>query len=42
MTALSKLPAGFGDLSGQAAFKIEFEAAADTEARGRLATRVDD
>ena len=42
VTALSKLPAGFGDLSGQAAFKIEFDTASDSEARGRLATRIDD
>lgn len=42
VTAHSKLPAGFGDLSGQPAFKIDFEAAADVEARGHLATRVDD
>lgn len=37
----SRLPAGLGDLSGQAAIKIRFEDASDDETAARLATRID-
>jgi hypothetical protein len=38
----SRLPDGLGDLSGQAAFKIDFEPLPEAEARVNLARRVDD
>lgn len=41
VSSSSRLPDGLGGLSGQLAIKISFEAAAEDEAAGRLADRID-